>query len=207
MAYEFGSHFLAGKLPNGAGMPEKAAELEERGIRNNPNEWRLYYNLGFVYYMEMKDYAKAADAFARGSKVPNAHPFLKILAANMAQHAGDEQMARMMWTTTYQTTTEKMIRANATAHLRALQVDDDVAALETLVARYQLANGKPPASFADLIRTGALRGIPKDPLGSPYVLTHDGRVEVRDPDKLPFIQLGKPLGYIAPIVPKFLPTD
>src|SRR4051812_22444257 len=81
VAYEFGSHFLAGKLPNGAGMPGKAAELEERGIRNNPNEWRLYYNLGFVYYMEMKDYAKAADAFARGSKVPNAHPFLKILAA------------------------------------------------------------------------------------------------------------------------------
>src|ERR1041384_4268876 len=153
-AYDFGSHFLASKMPNGAGMPQKAAELVERGIRNNPNEWRLYYDLGFIYYMEMKDYAKAADAFARGSEVPNAHPFLKILAANMAQHAGDTQMARLMWSTTYQTSTDKMIHANAVAHLRALQVDDDVTVLETIVARYQLATGKPPNSLLTLVKAG-----------------------------------------------------
>jgi hypothetical protein len=206
-AYQFGSNFLAGSAPDGAGMPEKAAQLVERGIRYNPNEWRLYYNLGFIYYMGMKDYGKAADAFARGSKIPNAHPFLRILAANMAQHAGDAQMARVMWTTSYQSTSDKMIRANAVTHLRALQVDEDVSALETAVSRYQLATGKTPASFSDLIRTGALRGIPVDPLGSPYVLRRDGRVEVDNPDKLPFIQFGKPLGYVPPAKPKFLPTD
>src|ERR1700733_13346172 len=67
VAYEFGSNFLAPQPPGGAGMPQRAIELAEFGIRNNPDDWHLYYDLGFIYYMDVKDYAKAADAFARGA--------------------------------------------------------------------------------------------------------------------------------------------
>src|SRR6202008_4094259 len=151
VAYQFGANFLSPKPPNGAGMPDKAIELVEYGILNNPDDWKLYYELGFVYYMDMKDYGRAAEAFARGSKVPNAHPFLKVLAAQMAQHAGDTQMARALWTTTYESSQDKQIRGNAIAHLRALQVDDDVTALENLVAHYTQATGRTPASLADLV--------------------------------------------------------
>jgi hypothetical protein len=206
VAYEYGANFLAPSPPNGAGMPQRAIELEEYGIRNNPNEWRLYYNAGFIHYFDLKDYAGAADAFARGSRVPNAHPYLKVLAGNMAQHAGDLQMARMMWITTYQTTPDKSIRANAAAHLRAIKVDEDVTALEALVSGYREQTGWPPTSLADLQMAGMLQGIPVDPLGNPYMLTPDGRVEVRDPDHLPFILKGTPPGYVAP-PPKFLPSD
>jgi len=45
-----------------------------------------------------------------------------------------------------------------------------------------------------------------DPLGHPYKLLPDGRVEVRDPDDLPFIEKGTPPGYVPP-PPKFLPSD
>ena len=124
IAYQFGSNFLAAKPPNGAGMPERAVQLEEYGIRNNPDEWRLYYELGFIRYMELKDYAGAADAFARGAQAPNAHPWMKLLAARMAQQAGELETARMMWITTYNTTVDKSIRANAVAHLNAIQVDE-----------------------------------------------------------------------------------
>jgi hypothetical protein len=206
VAYEYGANFLAPNPPNGAGMPQRAIELEEYGIRNNPNEWRLYYNDGFIHYFELKDYAGAADAFARGSRVPNAHPYLKVLAGNMAEHAGDMQMARMMWITTYQTTPDKSIRANAATHLRAIKVDEDVTALEALVSQYREKTGWPPTSLADLQMAGMLQGIPVDPLGNPYMLTPDGRVEVRDPDHLPFILKGTPPGYVAP-PPKFLPSD
>src|SRR6266849_9840927 len=61
VAYEYGSNFLSPQPPNGAGMPGRAIALDEYGIRNNPNEWRLYYQEGFVYYMELKDYAGAAE--------------------------------------------------------------------------------------------------------------------------------------------------
>jgi len=169
-------------------MPERAIELEEFGIRNNPNEWRLYYNEGFIRYMELKDYAGAAEVFARGARVPNAHPFMAILAGRMAEHAGDQQMARMMWSTSYQTTKDNDVRANAAAHLRALQVDEDVTHLEGLTVRYQQRTGRFPSSFAELQGEGWLRGTPADPLGRPYQLMPNGRVEVRVPDDLPFIQ-------------------
>jgi tetratricopeptide (TPR) repeat protein len=206
-AYEYGANFLAPKPPGGAGMPQRAVELEEFGIRNNPDEWHLYYNEGFILYMELKDYKGAAEAFAQGAKVPNAHPFLAVLAGRMAEHAGDRQMARIMWSTSYTTTKDSNVRANAAAHLRALQVDEDVTNLEALAARYKEQTRRFPASFSDLESAGLLRGTPRDPLGHSYKLVSDGRVEVRTPDDFPFIQKGTPPDYVPPESPKFLPTD
>ena len=207
VAYEYGSNFLAPHPPNGAGMPDRAIKLDEFGILNNPNEWRLYYDLGFIYYTELHDYARAADAFVRGSRVPHAHPFLKILAGQMAEHAGDLQTARAMWSLTYDTAQEKSIRANAAAHLRALQVDEDVPVLEAIVERFRQRTHQLPAGFAELARLGWVRGIPVDPLGHPYKLMADGRVELRDPDDFPFIRKGTPPGYKPPRMPKLLPSD
>jgi hypothetical protein len=207
VAYQYGASFLAPKPPDGAGMPQRAIELMEFGIRNNPDEWRLYYEDGFIHYMDLKDYAGAADAFARGTRVPNAHPFLKILTAKMAENSGDLETARMMWVTTYQSTKEQSIRANAMAHLRALQVDEDVTNLEALVERYREKSGRLPASFAEMTAAGMLRGIPVDPLGHTYKLTANGRVEVRVPDEIPFVQKGTPPGYVPPTRPKILPSD
>lgn len=206
IAYEFGANFLAPPPPYGAGMPLRAIQLADYGIRNNPDDWKLYYNLGFIYYMELKDYPKAADAFARGAKVPGAHPFLKTMAAQMAEHAGEVRMARMMWMTEYQSTNDRDIRANAISHLRALQIDEDVSNLEKLVSIYRDRTGNWPTNFSDLIATGILPELPLDPLGQPYKLAPEGRVEVREPDKFPFIEKGAPPGYVAP-APKFLPSD
>src|SRR5215470_3975980 len=177
VAYDYGASFLSPKPPNGAGMPERAVALEEFGIRNNPDNWRLYYNEGFIYYTELKDYARAADAFARGSKTPNAHPFLAIMAAKMAEHAGDLQMARMMWSTTYEGTQDKAVKANAAAHLRALQVDEDVAILENIVAAFRKQAGRAPSGSSDLISAGLLRGVPLDPFGNSYKIMPGGRIE------------------------------
>lgn len=206
VAYEFGSNFLAPKPPDGAGMPQRAIALAEFGIRNNPNEWRLYYDLAFIYYTDLKDYAKASDAFARGSRVPNAHPFLKLLAAQMAEHAGELQTARMLWEP-YLTSQDREIRANAATHMRALLVDETVPKLESAVATYEQKTGHLPVGFAEVAHAGLLPGIPLDPLGVPYALGAEGRVEVQDPDNLPFIEKGLPLGYVPPKTPKFLPSD
>src|SRR5581483_11501661 len=74
VAYQFGATFLAQNPPEGAGMPDKAVELVEKGIQNNPNDWHLYYELGFLHALERQDYLAAAKAFQRGSEVPGAHP-------------------------------------------------------------------------------------------------------------------------------------
>ncbi|HXY07174.1 MAG TPA: hypothetical protein VEI52_04895 [Terriglobales bacterium] len=189
VAYLFGGNFLAPPPPHGAGMPQQAIQLTEYGIRNNPSDWKLYYNLGFIYYMELKDYSKAADAFARGAEVPGAHPFLKVMAAQMAQHAGELQMAQMMWTTAYQSTQDPDIRDNAAAHLLALKVEEDIINLEKLVSLYRERTGDWPSSFSELEATGLLRALPLDPLGQPYKLEPEGRVEVREPSRFRFLEM------------------
>jgi len=203
VAYQFGANFLAPKPPHGAGQPDKAIALVEYGIRNNPNNWKLYYELGFIYYyMKPREYAKAAEAFERGTKVPNAHPFLRVLAAQMAQHAGEIETSRMLWQAAYATSQEDLIRKNAVAHLRALKVDEDITEMEKVVADYEEQTGRTPSSFNALIGAGKLPGVPVDPDGKPYKLMADGRIELRNPDDFPFVEKGLPPGY-KPGPPKF----
>ena len=207
VAYEYGSNFLAPPIPGGAGQPERAIKLVEFGIRNNPDQWHLYYDLGFIYYMELADYDKAEKAFADGAKLPKTHQIMPLMAAKMAEHAGNLETARLMWITTYQTTRDPNVKSNAVAHLNALQVDEDVTTLERLASHYHEKTGHFPASFSDLEAANMLRGIPTDPLGHTYKLMPDGRVEVREPDDLPFLQKGIPVGYIPPKIPKLPPVN
>jgi tetratricopeptide (TPR) repeat protein len=207
VAYEYGSNFLAPKIPGGAGQPQRAIKLTEFGIRNNPNQWHLYYDLGFIYYMELGDYGNAEKAFADGAKVPNAHQIMPLMAAKMAEHAGNIQTARLMWVTTYQITHDPNVKSNAVAHLNALQVDEDVTTLEALVSHYREKTGYLPRTFGELETANMLRGIPVDPVGHTYKLMPDGHVEVRVPDELPFIEKGIPIGYIPPAKPKLPPVN
>ncbi|HMD18246.1 MAG TPA: hypothetical protein VKH18_16385, partial [Terriglobales bacterium] len=201
-AYQFGANFLAPKPPYGAGLPGAALALTKYGIEHNPDQWRLYYNLGFLYYTELKDYAKAADAFSRGAKLPVTHPFMPVLAARMAEHAGEFDTARMLWHTTYQSTQDPLIRQNAVQHLLALQVDEDVTRLEQAVKKYHEQTGRLPASMSDLERAGLIHlpanGTPADPNGRPYKLMPDGRIEVQDPGSIYFITKGLPPGVPTP---------
>jgi len=205
-AYQYGASFLTPPPPNGAGMTDEAIELIEYGIKNNPDDWHLYEDLGFIYYSNLKDYPKASDAFLRGSKRPNAHPFLAVLAAQAAQHGGELQTARTLWSAVYQTSHDKYILSNAEAHLRAIQVDMDVTVLARVVETYRQRTGRFPASFAEMNVAGLMRGIPLDPLGNPYKLTSDGHVLLKDPDSFPFAEKGLPPGYVAP-APKIPPAN
>ncbi|HKC71326.1 MAG TPA: tetratricopeptide repeat protein, partial [Terriglobales bacterium] len=201
-AYQFGASFLAPRPPNGAGEPVRAIQLMKYGIEYNPDNWHLYYDLGFVYYTELKDYKKAGEVFEQGSKIPDAHPFLKILAAQMAEHGADYATARMLWTATYEASHEANIRQNALEHLRAIRVDEDVTALEAAVSRFTQNTGRPPTSLWEVAAAEHLHGIPLDPDGNPYELSLDGKVLVTNPDDFPFITKGVPPDY-KPGPPKF----
>ena len=173
------------------------------GVEHNPDNWHLYYDLGFVYFTDLKDYKKAAEVFARGAQVPDAHPFLKILAAQMATHAGDLATARMLWSATYETSQDPNIRQNAIEHLRDIQVDEDVTYLQAAVTRLGERTGHLPSSIMELILAEHLPVNPADPDGNSYLLTREDRVQVETPEDFPFITKGLPPGYKPPAQPKF----
>jgi hypothetical protein len=191
--YEVGSIFLAQKPPEGAGDPAAAARFVEKGIRENPQAWRLYYDLGYIYWLELKDPAKASDAFERGSKVAGAHPWMRVMAAALAGHAGETETAIYMWTNILNNTEDQDLRSNALNRLRCLRVDSEVELLQKRVDLFAQRTGHPPSSWQDLVADGLLRGVPVDPKNNRYRLA-DGRVQVEHPELFPFITRGLPPG-------------
>jgi hypothetical protein len=176
--YHFGSMFLSDAPPRGAGRPDLAAELIERGIRANPDQWRLYYDLGFVYYFDMKDYAKASQAFYEGSKNPQSLIWMKILAAKIAAEGNSAQTSIFLWKDVYDTATDPSIKENALNHLQLLQAQEDCEHLDALVTEYEKRFGRRPARINELVQAGLLQGAPVDAQGYAYTLSEEGKAEI-----------------------------
>lgn len=187
VAYQDGSVFLSQKPPSGAGQPEKAVDLLEKGIRNNPEYWRLYFTLGFVHYMDRHDYKGAEEAFRKGSEVPGALPWMKVMAARMAEKGHDIGTSLVLWKTVYDETRDKEVKDTADMHIDSLRADAELNELQRRIQLYQEKTGSPPSRWADLVHDGLLPGIPVDPTGTPYKLMAGGKVDVQDPGKFKFL--------------------
>jgi tetratricopeptide (TPR) repeat protein len=173
-AYRFGSTFLAEPAPRGAGMPEQAIEFLNRGIRENPDYWRLYEDMGFIYYFDMRDYEKASNAFLDGSKNPKALPWMKVLAARVSEKGESRETSVFLWNEIYNSTSDAQLKQNALTHLRLLRAQEDCEQLDTLVEEFGKRRGRRPASVRDLVNAGLIPGAPVDPLGFVYVIDVDG---------------------------------
>jgi len=178
VSYRFGAIFLSQAAPSGAGRPDLAVQLIQRGIQANPDYWRLYEDLGFVYYFDLKDYQKASEAFLEGSKKPGALVWMKIMAARIAAEGESYATSLFLWKDIYVSTTDPQVKANAQRHLELLQVKEDCRQLDALAEEYAKRYGKRPARVSDLAEAGLIRGIPRDPKGFAYVFGEDGKAEL-----------------------------
>lgn len=195
VAYEFGSVFLSQKPPVGAGQPDKAAQLVEKGIRANPDYWRLYFTLGCIQFFDRKDYKAAQEAFEKGSENPNSLIWMKTMAANMAERANDAETALTLWTKLYETAMDEGVKQNAAQHIEGLRTDHEVLELERRVKMYQQRTGRLPSNWYEMMHEGLLAQVPLDPTDKPYKLMSDGTVQVEDPDSIPFLSKGIPPGW------------
>lgn len=177
-AYRFGAIFLSQKAPTGAGRPDLAVQLIERGIKANPDFWRLYEDLGFVYYFDLKDYKKASEAFLEGSKQPGALIWMKVMAAKIAADGESYETSSFLWNDLYATATDPQIKENARLHLELLKAKEDCRQLDLLADQYQKRFGRGPKRVVDLVQAGLLRGVPVDPRGYAYEFGDNGKAEL-----------------------------
>jgi hypothetical protein len=175
IAYRFGAVFLAEAYPGGAGRPDLAVQLLEKGLRARPDKWEYMEDIGFVHYWYVHDYAAAAAAFARAAQVPGAPWWLKSLAATNLAQGGDRRSSRVMWEAIRQSAEVDWLRRDAERRLTQLQALDQIDALQRIVDQYTAASGSPPADWSPIVRVQGWRGRPVDPGGGPYTLS-GGRV-------------------------------
>jgi len=91
--YVFGGFVLAQELK----QPERGLELLERGMRENPDNWTLAFETGFLYYVCLHDYATAGRYFTRAARMPGHESYVERFAAFANQRAGNTGTAVLLW--------------------------------------------------------------------------------------------------------------
>ena len=156
IAYRFGAIFLAEPFPGGAGKPELAIALLEKGLTARPDRWEYMQDIGFVHYWWRHDYAEAARWFERASQVDGAPWFLRSLAATTLAEGGDRRSSRTMWEAIRESAEIDWLRQDAERRLMQLDAADFIDQIQAEVNRARAA-GVQAASWDDLIRAGADR--------------------------------------------------
>ena len=170
LAYRFGAIFLAEPYPGGAGKPELAIRLLEKGIRTTPAKWEYYHDIGFVYFWNLHDYLKGADWFRRGADQPGSPWWLRTYAAAMMAKGGDRQTARVIWRNILSTSEGAWIKETARKRLLQLDALDQIDHLRQIRDEFHRRKGRSPESWEQIIAAGLLGDIPVDPAGTPYTL-------------------------------------
>ncbi len=169
-AYRLGAIFLALPLPQGAGRPDRALALLDRGLAANPGEWRLLLDKGFILLWDLRDYERAAEVFRHVSQHPQAPTWTKDLAAAVYARAGRRAIARRLWQDRLEHGETEHVRENARYQLLCLQAEETLEQLQQIVHAFRRERGRWPSSWRELILAGKIGRVPRDPLGHPYRL-------------------------------------
>jgi tetratricopeptide (TPR) repeat protein len=172
-AYEFG----AVVLPSIDG--DAAVRLVEKGIRENPREWRLYQHLGYIHWQAGR-FREASEAYAAGARIKGAPDWMNALAAQMNVQGGSRAVAREMYLRMYQESTDEQVRTLAARRLAQLNSLEEREVIRRVLSDFRSRTSRCPASWrevAPLLRAARLRvdaaGSPLDPSDVPYVLDAD----------------------------------
>jgi tetratricopeptide (TPR) repeat protein len=161
--------------------PAKAIALTEKGIANNPDKWRLYQYLGYIYW-RLNNFEKAVEVYNQGSAVPGAPPFMRQMAAAMTTRGGSRDIARGMYTQMLAESEDQQSKENARVRLLQLDALDELDALNAAVKSFRDRTGRCPGNFTEIFpllrsvqlpggkdfRTNAVGNIVVDPSGAPY---------------------------------------
>jgi hypothetical protein len=178
IAYRFGSVFLAEAQPRGAGRPDLAIALLQKGLVARPDRWEYMQDIGFVHYWYVHDYQAAAVWFRKASELPGAPWWLKSLAATTLAQGGDRRSSRVMWQGIRESTDNDWLRQDAERRLNQLQALDEMDQLQRRLDAFATRTGAPATTWDALARARLLPGMPLDPPRTPYALTADGHVEL-----------------------------
>lgn len=155
---------------------QEAIRITRKGIDANPNAWRLYHQLGYIYW-QRGDFSLAGDIYGQGASIAGAPAWMQAMKARMAAEGGSRTTAREIYAHMYEQSREDKVKEMARLRLMQLDSLDEQDAIRKILAAYKTRTGRCPQSWTEV--TPALRlaqlpadtsGAPLDPAGIPYIL-------------------------------------
>jgi tetratricopeptide (TPR) repeat protein len=101
-------------------LPAALAYLE-RGQRENPNDWNLAFENGFLRMVHAKDYEAAAPWFLKAARLPEAPIYVNRFAAYCVMNAGDAGEAIELWREVRDTADDPALREAAERYIEKLE--------------------------------------------------------------------------------------
>jgi tetratricopeptide (TPR) repeat protein len=179
---------------------QQAIQLTEKGIANNPEAWRLYHYLGYIYWRK-QDYENAAQAYENGAKIAGSPSFMREMAASMRRQGGSRDTARTMYTNIRDEAGDPQTRRNAELRLIQLDALDDIDLINQTLSEFKNQNGRCANRIAEIFPMLRSRKLSSghdlmitsnneiaDPTGVPYDFDRGGcRVGVSESSNIPKI--------------------
>lgn len=159
---------------------DQAIKLIEKGIAANPGEWRLYHNLGYIYW-QMKDYEKATAAYSSGSQKENAPSWMKQMAANMQAQGGSREFARKVYRQMFDSAEDDQTRSFAELRYMQLAAFDQIDLANSVLSEYKQQSGTCPKKLSVIFPQ-----LLKSKLPDKEEFMTDDKGNLVDPTKTPY---------------------
>lgn len=172
-AYSFGAVVLPAIDPN------QAISLTQKGIANNPDNWRLYQYLGYIYWKQ-KHFELAAETYQKGSGIAGAPVFMKQMAAAMLSKGGSTDTARAMYQQMLNESEDEQSKRSAQLRLFQLDADSESKAVNGLLTEIK-NTGRCPNNISAIF--GRLKDLPL-PDGGDFRVNKNN--ELVDPSGVPY---------------------
>lgn len=184
--YEYGGVVLP------AIKDEDAIKLLKKGIENNPNEWRLFHHLGYIYW-QRGDYKTASAIYAEGAKLPDVPKWMQAMSARMLVEGGSRDTAREIYTRMYEQSEDRTIKRMAELRLKQIDSLDERDLIRRVLTDYRAQKGFCPSEWKEVatrlqgarLRLDPETGAPLDPADTPYVLKDNCDVDLNLESEVP----------------------
>ncbi len=158
----------------------EAIRITKKGIDANPLAWRLYHQLGYIYWQQ-RDFKNAGEIYGKGAEITGAPAWMEAMKARMAAEGGSRATAREIYLRMYEQAGDSQVKEMARRRLLQLDSFDQRDAIRNELSAYSNKTGHCPTSWRDveiLLRASRFQvdasGAPLDPAGTPYRLVKNG---------------------------------
>lgn len=175
--YRYGGIFLASLRAD----DDASLRLLEQGCVQHPDAWELPYEMAMVYLLNRKDEPGARDRARKyltlSADTGHAPAFVADLVDKLrdSSDVSDTAIEREMWLK-LANSDDQLLRDMAQRKLIELDLRDACRILTERAAAYARQTNARIESLEQLLATGAIKTLPKDPLGGTFFIDADGVV-------------------------------
>lgn len=156
----------------GIGRIKEVNRILEKGLRYRKWDFYIPFFLGFNYFYFLKDYENASRYLKITAEITK-NPFYVSLASRMIYEAQRTELAIAFLKGMIEETWNEAVKKTLMMRLKAFE---GVLTIERAIEDFEQRFGRRAVDINDLVKTGLLKEIPKDPYGGIFYIDKEGRV-------------------------------